>query len=226
MHRPRHLFQRRGGFRAGSRCERAGWNLSHCTACRKVVFGGRLATQSRTLRRGGGSRKSDSMEPRRVSKRRALLLGVLAVAVLANVAFALLPQRTETSQFVLEPLNTNGTWGGDRPSRPLPTFDGSAWSSDGKPVARLTDYLLNTDEWEVPHTFGKIMLIELPDNAGSDVFHLSIASLAENGICRVAVFQKGVPVTEQGLASAVRVRQYLDARGRSRECIDRVNGEA
>jgi hypothetical protein len=158
-------------------------------------------------------------------RRRKVLLAILAVAVLANAAFLLLPRGTEASQFVLEPLNANGTLGGGRPSTPLPIFEGNVWSVGGKPVDRLTDYLLDTDEWNVPHTFGKVMLIELPDDAGGEIFHRSIASLAEHGICRVAVFQKTAPVTEQGLATAVRVRQYRDASGRSRACVDRVNGE-
>jgi hypothetical protein len=166
------------------------------------------------------------MRLRTASKRRKVLVSLLTVAVLGNVAFFLRPQRPATSQFVLEPLNANGTLGGDRPSRPLPVFNGVSWSIEGKPLHQLTDYLLDTDEWEVPHTFGKVMLIELPDKAGSEVFHRAIASLAEHGICRVAVFQKAAQVTEQGLATAVRVRSFVDAEGHSRECIDRVNGEA
>jgi hypothetical protein len=164
------------------------------------------------------------MGPRKFSTRRKMLLSILVCALLANFAALFFIQRTEKFDFVLEPLNTNGTLGGGSYPGPLPVFDGSNWSIDGEPVSTLTVHLLDTDKWERFHTVGKVMLIEIPDNAGSDSFHRAIASLAEQGICQVAVFDRSAPKIEQGLATAVLVRQYRDAKGESRVCIDRVNG--
>lgn len=160
-----------------------------------------------------------------VSTRRKALLAVAASAVVANLVLFIFSQEPERVQFVLEPLNANGTLGGDRVVRPLPSFNGKAWSAGGQPVNRLADFLLDTYKWDAPHSSGKIMLITLPDNAGSEAFRLSVSSLAEEGICQVAVFQSGAPVSAQGLATAVRVRRYLDASGQPHKCIDRVNGE-
>ena len=169
------------------------------------------------------------MKVRLFSRRRKALLCILAVALLANAAYFCLAMRPQSQgnppelpKYVLEPLNANGTLVGERHSDPLPIYDGETWSVGGRTVTKLDDYLLNTNEWDAPHTFGTIIQIELAGNGTSEDFRRSIEALAAQGICRIAVFDRSAPVAQQGLETAVRVRSFRDESGISHNCVDRV----
>lgn len=191
----------------------------------------RQRAQRQRLRGAGQTRIRMSMNSRPSNQCRPWLLGILAGAVSMNLAFLSREEfpeppaePTEVPQFVLEPLNYNGILGGYRSDEPLPFYDGRSWTVGGASVGQLREYILDTSLWDGPHTFGKIMVFELPPTGSNEDVRRSIEALSAHGICRIAVFDRSAPVEQQGLATAVQVRSFVDRIGQSRRCYDMING--
>lgn len=145
----------------------------------------------------------------RVSRTRGLLLVILAAILLLHGARHLVSESwpvkqmsaSEPTDFTLQVWGTDDFLFVDDETPELPMFgpETGQWTLNGQPLADFVEVMRGLEVG--PHGSNPFVVVNLPPNATVDHYRRAIASLVEQGICQVGVYEPG-PAAEYIPANA------------------------
>jgi hypothetical protein len=110
--------------------------------------------------------------------------------------------------------------------RDLPIFDPikKRWTVGGREISMISQHLVDPDPQRIgPDSVGLYLPLQISGEEGLQAVHWAARSVAESGICQIAVFGTPTASEIELEASVLKIRRYRGSEGKLEKCNDTAN---